>query len=167
MYGRSLLVLTLTATLLNGCAASQKAFYSDASKIKNTQLCRTAFEAYQKEGNSKYVLDLAAEARRRGLDDEQCRKLVETEDAVLVAALVGATITGVAIACSQGCAAPSGAGAYRSTYAGYTDVDCLGGTGDGPRYTSGYGPFPINAYNDPYDLDRDGDGIACELGEGG
>lgn len=166
MLGRPLIALALSATLLSGCAASQKAFYADTQSVKNTQLCRTAFDAFQKEGNSQYVQDLVAEARQRGLDDEQCRGLVNTENTVLVAALVGATVAGVAIACRKGCAAPSGGGAYRPNYAGYTDVDCLGGTGDGPQFTERYGPFPINPYNDPYDLDRDGDGMACELGEG-
>ena len=38
------------------------------------------------------------------------------------------------------------------------DYDCLGGSGDGPRYTG-----PIRVYGDDhYDLDRDGDGIACD-----
>jgi hypothetical protein len=38
------------------------------------------------------------------------------------------------------------------------DYDCEGGTGDGPDYT---GPVEIVG-DDPYDLDRDGDGFACE-----
>jgi hypothetical protein len=39
------------------------------------------------------------------------------------------------------------------------DVDCAGGSGDGPRYVNG--PVYVNG-SDPYDLDRDGDGVACE-----
>src|SRR5687767_12847192 len=39
------------------------------------------------------------------------------------------------------------------------DVDCLGGDGDGPEYVKG--PI-IVIRNDPYELDRDGNGIACE-----
>ncbi|MDQ0893489.1 G5 domain-containing protein [Agromyces ramosus] len=39
------------------------------------------------------------------------------------------------------------------------DVDCAGGSGDGPAYVSG--PVQIIG-DDPYDLDRDGDGIACD-----
>jgi hypothetical protein len=35
------------------------------------------------------------------------------------------------------------------------DYDCAGGTGDGPNYVRGLPP-------DPFDLDRDGDGIGCE-----
>lgn len=39
------------------------------------------------------------------------------------------------------------------------DVDCAGGSGDGPRYVSG--PVSVNG-NDPYGLDSDGDGVGCE-----
>lgn len=38
------------------------------------------------------------------------------------------------------------------------DYDCAGGSGDGPDYT---GPVQVVG-DDPYDLDRDGDGFACE-----
>jgi|SRR6188472_51352 len=38
------------------------------------------------------------------------------------------------------------------------DYDCEGGDGDGPEYT---GPVRIVG-DDPYGLDRDGDGVACE-----
>ena len=40
-----------------------------------------------------------------------------------------------------------------------SDVDCAGGSGNGPAYVDG--PIEIIG-NDPYDLDRDGDGIACD-----
>jgi hypothetical protein len=39
------------------------------------------------------------------------------------------------------------------------DVDCAGGTGDGPRYVQG--PVIVTG-SDPYGLDRDGDGVGCE-----
>jgi hypothetical protein len=39
------------------------------------------------------------------------------------------------------------------------DVDCAGGSGDGPRYRSG--PIYVSG-SDPYGLDSDGDGVACE-----
>jgi hypothetical protein len=39
-----------------------------------------------------------------------------------------------------------------------SDYDCEGGSGDGPNYT---GPVTVKG-DDPYDLDRDGDGYACE-----
>jgi hypothetical protein len=39
------------------------------------------------------------------------------------------------------------------------DVDCAGGKGNGPRYVKG--PIVVRQ-PDPYDLDRDKDGIGCE-----
>ncbi|MBN8294069.1 excalibur calcium-binding domain-containing protein [Rhodobacter sp. NTK016B] len=40
-----------------------------------------------------------------------------------------------------------------------SDVDCAGGSGDGPAYVEG----PVQVIGDDiYHLDRDGDGIACE-----
>lgn len=43
-----------------------------------------------------------------------------------------------------------------------SDVDCLGGTGDGPAYVAG----PVQVIGaDIYGLDRDRDGIGCEASE--
>ena len=39
-----------------------------------------------------------------------------------------------------------------------SDYDCRGGSGNGPKYT---GPVRVTG-SDPYDLDRDGDGVGCE-----
>ncbi|TDC53055.1 hypothetical protein E1281_18255 [Actinomadura sp. KC345] len=40
-----------------------------------------------------------------------------------------------------------------------SDVDCAGGSGNGPGYVQG----PVRVVgSDIYDLDRDGDGIACD-----
>ncbi len=40
-----------------------------------------------------------------------------------------------------------------------SDVDCAGGSGNGPAYAIG----PVNVIgSDIYDLDRDGDGVACD-----
>jgi resuscitation-promoting factor RpfB len=40
-----------------------------------------------------------------------------------------------------------------------SDVDCAGGSGNGPAYVSG----PVRIIGtDIYDLDRDGDGVACD-----
>jgi hypothetical protein len=39
-----------------------------------------------------------------------------------------------------------------------SDYDCRGGSGNGPKYS---GPVRVTG-SDPYDLDRDGDGKACE-----
>jgi hypothetical protein len=48
---------------------------------------------------------------------------------------------------------------YSPCIAPGADVDCAGGSGDGPRYVQG--PVKVSG-SDPYDLDRDGDGVACE-----
>ncbi|WP_246159677.1 excalibur calcium-binding domain-containing protein [Nocardioides antri] len=47
---------------------------------------------------------------------------------------------------------------YDPCLAPASDYDCAGGSGDGPKYT---GFVRVTGY-DPYDLDADGDGIACE-----
>ncbi|MCG7595724.1 hypothetical protein [Mycobacterium sp. PSTR-4-N] len=40
-----------------------------------------------------------------------------------------------------------------------SDVDCAGGSGNGPAYVQG----PVTVIgNDIYDLDRDGDGTGCD-----
>ena len=40
-----------------------------------------------------------------------------------------------------------------------SDVDCAGGSGNGPKYVSG----PVYVVGDDiYELDREGDGVACE-----
>ncbi len=59
--------------------------------------------------------------------------------------------------------APAPGGACDPNYSGCvpiaSDVDCAGGSGNGPAYASG----PITVIgSDVYDLDRDGDGVACE-----
>ncbi len=59
-------------------------------------------------------------------------------------------------------AAPQGGGCdpnYSGCVPIASDVDCAGGSGNGPAYVRG----PIEVIGtDIYDLDRDGDGIACE-----
>lgn len=40
-----------------------------------------------------------------------------------------------------------------------SDVDCAGGSGNGPEYVEG----PVTVIGDDiYELDREGDGVACE-----
>jgi hypothetical protein len=42
-----------------------------------------------------------------------------------------------------------------------SDVDCAGGSGNGPRWITG--PVSVDqSFGDPYDLDRDKDGTGCE-----
>jgi endonuclease YncB( thermonuclease family) len=55
--------------------------------------------------------------------------------------------------------APSNCQGYSPCIQPGPDVDCAGGSGNGPRYVQG--PVTVTG-SDPYDLDRDGDGVACE-----
>lgn len=48
---------------------------------------------------------------------------------------------------------------YEPCLAPASDYDCAGGSGDGPMYANG--PIYVSG-SDPYDLDSEGDGIACE-----
>jgi hypothetical protein len=48
---------------------------------------------------------------------------------------------------------------YRPCLPPASDYDCVGGGGDGPRYVQG--PVYVTG-SDPYNLDGDGDGIACQ-----
>ena len=58
---------------------------------------------------------------------------------------------------------PSGGSDCDSNYSGCvpvaSDVDCAGGSGNGPEYVAG--PVEVTG-SDVYDLDRDNDGIGCE-----
>ena len=47
---------------------------------------------------------------------------------------------------------------YSPCLAPKSDYDCAGGSGNGPGYT---GLVHVTG-SDPYDLDADGDGVACE-----
>jgi hypothetical protein len=60
----------------------------------------------------------------------------------------------------------SDTGGSRNCTPGYTpclprasDYDCRGGSGDGPKYVDG--PVRVTG-SDPYDLDRDHDGVGCD-----
>jgi len=62
--------------------------------------------------------------------------------------------------------APPDSGSTGDCTAGYSpclppasDYDCAGGSGNGPEYVDG--PIRITG-SDPYDLDRDGDGVGCD-----
>ena len=59
--------------------------------------------------------------------------------------------------------APKPSASCNTNYSGCvpiaSDVDCAGGSGNGPAYVSG--PLQVLG-SDVYDLDRDGDGLACE-----
>lgn len=70
--------------------------------------------------------------------------------------VMSALLAGLGTASAQRCH-PSYEGACVPADA--SDVDCAGGNGNGPQYVRG----PVYVVGpDEYELDRDGDGIACE-----
>ncbi len=142
----AILALTLVA-----CATPPKDFYEDPSKPKDTALCRALLETT----DATFQRDAAAELVKRGLTLEECQNKVAIETAAIVGIAAVATGVAVAAACSNGCAG-----------GGYTppndDVDCYGGSGDGPRWQ--YGRVWVGSY-DPYRLDADGDGWGCEASD--
>lgn len=76
-----------------------------------------------------------------------------TKKIVLLLALYGAMLTEVA---AQEECHPSYEGPCVPIA---SDVDCAGGSGNGPAYVTG----PVRVVGpDVYGLDRDGDGVACE-----
>lgn len=69
-----------------------------------------------------------------------------------------AAVTTFAGAAGSAAAEPGCHASYRPCVPITSDVDCAGGSGNGPAYTGRVeviGP-------DEYDLDRDGNGIGCE-----
>jgi hypothetical protein len=75
-------------------------------------------------------------------------------------------MSGWAAASSKSVSVTVKARAVQSCTPGYSpcippgpDVDCAGGSGNGPRYIDG--PVYVTG-SDPYGLDSDGDGVGCE-----
>jgi hypothetical protein len=69
---------------------------------------------------------------------------------------------------ASGASGPTGPRGRARCAAGYSkcldadalDYDCAGGEGDGPKYVDG--PIRVSG-SDPFDLDRDGNGLGCEF----
>jgi predicted Fe-S protein YdhL (DUF1289 family) len=78
---------------------------------------------------------------------------------LLIGALTLVLVAGVAAfsTSASGSCDPNYAGACLGPNS--SDYDCEGGAGDGPDYT---GTVEVVG-DDPYDLDRDGDGSACDV----
>jgi hypothetical protein len=97
-----------------------------------------------------------AEARERKREKRRERKRREREKRRREARVTPPAPEPEAPAAQEDCH-PSYKGACLDPDA--SDYDCAGGSGDGPKYAEG----PITVVgSDDYDLDRDGDGTACE-----
>lgn len=149
--------IAASALLFSGCAISPKNFYDAPEKAKVISLCRAVFESEQKYDQQQFARDVQAELEKRGVTRQQCVDKVNTENALLAVTAVAVTGVAVAAACNNGCAG----GGYQPTYVS-NDVDCYGGSGNGPRWQ--YGPINVGSY-DPYGLDADHDGVGCEVSD--
>ncbi len=112
------------------------------------------------------ILAVADEPTVRGMSDEMDRL-----DAFVAAAVPPSTTTTTTITSPplpvppttpQSVVTTAPDGGCDPNYAGCvpiaSDVDCAGGTGNGPAYVSG----PVQVVgNDIYGLDRDGNGVGC------
>ncbi|MDW5598573.1 excalibur domain-containing protein [Conexibacter stalactiti] len=95
--------------------------------------------------------------------------LVAAGAAAALAVPAGSSAGNAASTRAEGAASgPTAAAAKRSCHPNYrgrclkpnaSDYDCAGGSGNGPYYVSG--PFRVVG-SDPFRLDSDRDGIACE-----
>jgi hypothetical protein len=105
-----------------------------------------------------FKVTVKIETRTWGKDEVVLRQSPEGEELVkpgsTVTVVVADVVRPVAPPPSQNCTP-----GYRPCLAPASDYDCAGGSGDGPKYA--YGPIYITG-SDPYDLDSDGDGVACE-----
>ncbi len=105
-----------------------------------------------------FKVTVTMETRTSGKDGVVLRQSPEGAELVkpgsTITVVVSDVVRPVAAPPSQNCTA-----GYSPCLPPASDYDCAGGSGDGPAYANG--PIYITG-SDPYDLDNDGDGVACE-----
>jgi hypothetical protein len=112
------------------------------------------------EARASLAADRRAERRRRALAEQ--RRLARQEQRRLAAEQRRQERIERELEEAEPPPAESGGGCdpnYGGCVPVASDVDCDGGSGDGPEYVSG--PLPVTG-SDVYGLDSDGDGTACE-----
>jgi hypothetical protein len=92
-----------------------------------------------------------ARAERRAAEARAARRRQKARERAAAEAARRQTATGSSSKCD-----PNYKGACLDPSA--SDYDCEGGSGDGPKYT---GPVQVVG-SDPFDLDRDRDGVGCD-----
>lgn len=118
---------------------------------------KAAADKAAQEAAAKAAADQAAAetARQEAAAAEAARQQQAAAAAAAAAAIAPAPVRPAAPAAPSGC---------DQNYAGAcvpiaSDVDCAGGSGNGPAYVRG----PVTVVgSDIYGLDRDGDGVGCE-----
>lgn len=91
-------ISTVALIALAGCAVSPERFRKERYNLSNTQVCRTALsDGVGKDAS--FATDVWQEVQRRGLTGQDCRALINEQNAGIgVAALLGVAI----IAASRG-----------------------------------------------------------------
>lgn len=144
---------------------------SEAKRVSDARAAaaeRAAVEraAVEKAVSDKAAQEAAAKAAAEQAAAEQARQEAAAAEAARqqqAAAAAAAAAAAKAPAPVQP-AAPAAASGCDPNYAGAcvpiaSDVDCAGGSGNGPAYVRG----PVTVVgSDVYGLDRDGDGVGCE-----
>ena len=126
-----------SAALSDGDRGQAKALLIRAERFPTTTLTRNARASYRV---AKARAADRAQARRVAAEQRAAQKKAAEQAKPDAAANCDPNYTGA-------CLNPNSA-----------DYDCAGGSGDGPDYTG-----PVQSVgSDPFDLDRDGDGFACE-----
>lgn len=113
--GRATALLCAVA-LLSSCAVSSATFYQNQSKASDLQLCKTA-RSQEAKAKPKFRADVLAELRRRGVDDQQCNRLIQAQRAAIAAGIAAGAL---AYAAAQDGGGSGGGGTY---YAPNTDHD--------------------------------------------
>lgn len=144
------------AAALAAKAAADKAAQEKAAADKAAQEKAAADKAAQ-EAAAKAATDKAAQeaAARAEQEKAAAAEAARQQAAAEAAAAVPVPAPAPAPAAPSGCD-PNYAGACVPIA---SDVDCSGGSGNGPAYVGG----PVSVVgSDVYGLDRDGDGLGCE-----
>lgn len=135
---------------------------SESKRVTDARAAAAAKVAAEKAAADKAAQDAAAKAAAEQAAAEAARQeAVAAEAARQQQAAAAAAAAAAKVPAPAAPAAPSGCD---SNYAGAcvpiaSDVDCAGGSGNGPAYVRG----PVTVVgSDIYGLDRDGDGVGCE-----
>ena len=141
--------------------------WMEQSESKKVTDARAAAEklAAEKAAADKAAQDAAAKAAQEQATAEAARQQAAADEAARQqAAAAAAAAAAPKVQTPVKPAAPVAPSGCDRNYAGAcvpiaSDVDCAGGSGNGPAYVRG----PVTVVgSDIYGLDRDGDGVGCE-----
>jgi hypothetical protein len=116
---------------------------------------RSKAAAVDKLRDAGFKVDVTTETRSSGKDGVVLRQTPAGSTRAKPGSSITIVVSSVVrtVAPTQNCTA-----GYDPCLAPAYDYDCAGGSGDGPKYTG----YVVVTGSDPYDLDADGDGVACE-----